>query len=170
MQGETEASGQHLAEAVTWATDNGQELDLIAALMSKAELLSLDYHDDKALDVFRDEIDPRLGHLPAEVGLVVSDNRNVVSTALFTNDSMYEFHRGFDERRIAGLDIWRAQDIVFSEESAAAGRHPEALPGLWQHLLKAHRVGSWRSLRLAAKRGFWDDAGLFPRRGSLNPP
>ena len=123
-------------------------LDRIVLLMAKVEILFLDCRDEEALRIYTDELDDWLQDLPEDVVIAMSYNRNDIALAIFEPD---DFYAALDRSRIADVDLWDYRAFYAGREAAAAGRHYDALPVVWQALLRAHNQGCWRPFRAASR-------------------
>ncbi len=66
--------------------------------------------------------------------------------------SFREADRLYDQRDLAGVQLWDSQAMVYAYEAAADGRHYDALPAVWREFARSYRQGVWRYQRQAARR------------------
>ena len=142
MMGSAQAALTALDEML--AIINLPEFDHVYIALLKAEILATEDHEDQALEVFREHIDPKVDQLSPEHALILEDNRNTISTFL-ERASGRDFYLAVDARRIAKVELWESSPLLDAAEAAAEGDHHEALPLIWAECLRAYRTGSWRS-------------------------
>lgn len=128
-------------------------LDQVALALLKAEILYLDCREAEALEVFRTSVDPQLDSVPQEVRFAVGQNRRDVAWGTAADEDVFrQAERLYDQRQLAGVQLWDPQAMVRAYEAAAGGRHYEALPPLWRELTNSYHQGSWLYYRQASKR------------------
>lgn len=128
-------------------------LDQVALALLKAEILYLDCREAEALEVFRTSVDPQLDSLPQEVRFAVGQNRRDVAWGTAVGEDVFrQAERLYDQRQLAGVQLWDPQAMVRAYEAATGGRHYEALPTLWRELANSYHQLSWLHYRQASRR------------------
>ncbi len=122
--------------------------DALAVAVLKAELLHLDCCDSEALAVFEKSISPHLGVLPDELAVVVAENKFAITAALLSPD-LDEWYHLADQHRLIDAPKRDAQSLLSAAEAAEEGKHYEALPTYWRHVLRAYEDCSWRRFAAA---------------------
>lgn len=125
-------------------------IEQTAIALLKAELLSTDLQENKAIEVFANEIDPVLTQLPKDIALIVLDNLSILKMMSRDQDCVGNFYRLYDRRRITGFELWDTNAIVNAMDAARKNEHYKVLPVLWRQLLSTYELGCWRSYRWAA--------------------
>ena len=123
-------------------------LDRLVLLMTKIEIFFLDCRDEEALQIYADELDGLLPNLPEGLAVALSYNRSDIAQAMLQPN---DFYATVDLSRIADVDLWDYRALYQGREAAAAHKHYEALPVVWEAFLKAHHRGCWRPYRAAAR-------------------
>ena len=155
VESRSQAMLGHLGKAVAHLDDTLQAvvptatLDRLVLLMAKVEILFLDCREEEALLIYTEELDDLIDHVSEEVAIAVSYNRRDISLAMFQPDDFYALP---DRSEIADVDLWNYRPLYAGRESAAADKHYEALPVVWEELLRAHNQGCWGPYRLAARQ------------------
>ncbi len=121
----------------------------IALYMQQCELLYLDQQFDSASSTYDTNIEPLLEHLPPECSALLTDNRSIISFALFNADGSNQFYHQVDIRRLLGVELRNSSAALEAERSAKAGKHYEALPLVWRQLLETYQKQNWRALQVA---------------------
>lgn len=152
MRGEVDFAIRRIDELLASENNSYSALDRIGLLLLKAEILYLDCREEKALEVFRQEVDPLISTLSQEIKFIVGQNKSDVAMAVIAPGSFREADRLYDQRKLAGLQLWDSQAMVYAYEAATDGRHYDALPAIWREFTKSYRQGIWRYQRLSARR------------------
>jgi hypothetical protein len=142
----------HQIDRALAVNDPSRLADRIALELIKAEFLYLDCRDQEALEVIEHAIHTAPPETPQALMFVLRNNRSEAGFELFHRDSSLDFYRLADEQQLAGFQLFNALEIVSGEESAAAGRHFDALPIFWRELVRTYQLGCWRPFRWACKR------------------
>ena len=130
----------------------------------RAELLDGDLQFEEAEKVFKEEVEPYARELPDAHRFVVERNGIDFANRLWKGTQNY-YHL-VDRERSAGVEWLDYQDLFQANQKAAAGKHYEALPLLWQQLRRAYLSGCWFAQRIASSLftieggalGEWDTA------------
>lgn len=152
MRGEIDSALSQISQFLISNADHLSVLDQVALFLLKAEILYLDCREAEALEIIKAEIEPKLSLLPQEIRFIVGQNRTDVALTLTDSESLRQADHLYDQRQLAGTKLWNPQAMVYAYEEAASGRHYEALPKLWQELVKSYQQGSWLYRRQAARR------------------
>lgn len=123
-------------------------IDRLVLLLASAEILHLDCDDEGAFAIFAEGIDPLLSYVPEQVAIAVAYNRSDVAMAMLRPD---DFYGVVDRSHIADVDLWHYRAFFEVHEAAAAGKHYDSLPAVWEELLRTYRQGCWRPFRAAAR-------------------
>lgn len=138
--------------ALIAATPSENHADLAALGLLWSELLHLDRQDTEALSVFKDVVEPRQASLPVPVQLVATDNLSVLQMGDSLEEGVTTFYHFVDRRRVAQFEATESETLLAAQTALEKDRFPEALPLLWQNLMRAYSLGSWRASRWASER------------------
>lgn len=130
MRGGAGAAVSQIEELLTPGAGSFSTLDRIGLLLLKAEILYLDCREEMSLEVFNSEIDPLTGTLSQEIKFIVGQNKSDVAMTMIAPGSFREADRIHDQRKLAGIQLWDSQAMVYAYEAAADGRHYDALPAV----------------------------------------
>jgi hypothetical protein len=126
--------------------------DVVKAMSAKAELLFLNCREIEAIDIFGNQIEPQLRFLKRETSLIAGYNRNDLAMYAFDFTSGSRSYDLYDRARITGDRLFDAEKTVYAFESAAEGKHYDALPAFWRETLESYRHSSWTYFRRASSR------------------
>lgn len=140
-----------LSERVA-ATIPSAHLEITALGLLWSELLYLDGQGAEALRVFDTVVKPQQASLPTTVQLVTTDNLSVLQMGELLGEGATTFYHLVDRRRVAQFDASDRDTILAAHSAIEKDRLTEALPLLWQNLLRAHSLACWRASKWAAER------------------
>lgn len=150
-------------ETLVATTPLNKHSDLAALGLLRSEVLHLDGQDVDGFSVFKEVVEPRLASLPVAVQLVAADNLSCIQMAAWHADAASNFYHLVDRRRIAQFEATESETLFAAQSAIEKDRLTEAFPLLWQNLLRAYALGSWRASRWAAERL----AKLYLKAGAL---
>jgi hypothetical protein len=124
----------------------------VRAMSVKAELLFLDCKEQEAIEIFTKCIEPQMSSLDRETNLSLGHHRNELSMSALEFNSGQRFYDLYDRARLTGEKLFDAEATVYAFESAAEGKHYDALPTFWREVLETFRRGNWKYFRRASSR------------------
>ncbi len=139
-------------KALIAATPPEKHSDLVALGLLWSELLHLDGQNGESLTVFKEVMKPRQPSLSIPVQLVVTDNLSVLQMEDSPGEGISTFYHLVDRRRVAQFKASESDSLLAAQSAIEKDKFTEALPLLWQNLLRAYGLGSWRASRWAAER------------------
>ncbi len=161
MAGSLDDALATLAEAGRYTTRVSER---VAIGLLRAELLDGDLQFEEAEKVFKEEVERYARELPDAHRFVVE--RNGIDFANRLWKGTQDYYHLVDRERSAGVEWLDYQDLFQANQKAAAGKHYQALPLLWQQLRRAYLSGCWFAQRIASSLfaieggalGEWDTA------------
>lgn len=150
-------------KAIVAATSHDKHADLIALGLLWSELLHLNRQDTEGLTIFKEIVEPRQNCLTTSVQLVITDNLSMLQMADSPGEGVSTFYHLVDRRRVAQFETAENHNLLTAQSAIERDRFNEALPLLWQNLLRAYALGSWQASRWAAER----IAKLYLKAGEL---
>lgn len=144
-------------------TASEKHSDLAALGMLWSEILHLDGQENDSISVFREVVEPQLSSLSVAAQLVSEDNLSCLQMAAWHEDAASNFYHLVDRRRIVQFETTESDTLLAAQSAIEKDRLTEALPLLWQNLLRAYALGSWRASKWAAERL----AKLYLKAGAL---
>jgi len=161
MAGSLDDALAKLAESSRYANP---VCERVAIGLLRAELLDSDLQFEEAEKVFRGEVEPFARELPDAHRFVIE--RNGVDFANRLRKGPKDFYHLVDRERSAGVEWLDYRDLFQAKQQAAAGKHYEAVPLLWQQLRRAYMSGCWFAQHIASSLfatesgalGEWDTA------------
>ena len=125
-------------------------LEEAAISMLVAELFYLNFDNERALEVFSADIDPKVQNLSEDVLRVIAGNRLTVAMDRCDAGSVRDFYLHVDEERLADTQVDDSDAVLRAELAAQTDRHYEAFPAFWRVFVRAYKTGDWRSGWVAA--------------------
>jgi hypothetical protein len=162
MRGRLEEVCNRLKDRIA-ATPPDKHSDLVALGLLWSELLYLDGQDTESLTVFKEVVEPRQPSLPIPIQLVCTENLSVLQMKDSPGKGVSTFYHLVDRRRVAQFKASESDSLLAAQSAIENDRFTEALPLLWQNLLRAYNLVSWRESRWAAERL----AKLYLKAGEL---
>lgn len=109
----------------------------------QAELYYLNAQSLEAINIFDSKISPILKALPNEIQIAVLHNKNIASFNTLNSNSVSDFYYLYDYKKLSGLDLWNSKNLLLAYHAVENGKHYEALPKYWRHLLFTFNQGIW---------------------------
>ncbi len=120
-------------------------VDRAAIDLLQAELYYLNAQSSDSINIFETEIMPVLKNLPDEVQITILHNKNTVSFGALTSNATLDFYYLYDYRKLSGFDPWYNSKLLTAYNAVEEGKHFDALPIYWQHLLYTFNQGIWNA-------------------------
>lgn len=111
----------------------------------QAELFYTNAQSCDSVNIFDTKLMPIFKKLPDEVQMAILYNKNTASLTAMASDAHLDFYYLQDYRKFSGLDPWKSSNLLTAHNLAEEGRHYEALPKYWTHLLFTFNQGIWDS-------------------------
>src|SRR5579883_490516 len=150
MRGKIASAIDVLDRAINDRADR-PDLDTVALGLLKAELCHLSQDEEAALAVLT-SLATQKNQLPETVQFAIEGNLAAVQMASSPGQGVNTFYHLVDRRRQAGFEWTDHQDLLEAQEARDAGRAADAVPPLWQDLVRAYRQGYWLASRRAEAR------------------
>ena len=155
MRGELDRADSALREEIGRQADLGNNLDVIALAMLRAELLHLDERDAAALEQFELLIRPRLDRLDLTTRLAVEQNHIDLRTDRLGPDTaraVSDLYHLYDRKQAADVEWSDNLNLAVALEAIEEDNHRKALSALWYEAIRTYRLGCWGVHRVALRR------------------
>jgi len=155
MRGELDRADSALRDLLARQAGSGNDIDVVALAMSRAELLQLDERAAAAMEQFQVLIRPRLDRLDLPIRLAVEQNYVDLKTDPIGPDAaggVSDFYHLYDRKQAAAVEWSDNLNLAVALEAIEKQNHRKALSALWYEAIRTYRLGCWGVHRVAMRR------------------